>query len=95
MSILDKKDQRPNFKISFQDWVQPIRGTRNSVFNNEEEQFGVENLWDNKLGRTHEEFRSGQCFQSGTTHNHEIEMELDREYSVSAISILNRGDYRS
>ena len=57
------------------------------------ETYGVDKLWDNKLGRTPEEVANGTCFHSNGANDHRVELDLDGEYDVSAISILNRADF--
>ena len=87
-------DLSMTFDFLFQDWIKPKTGTSNSVYL-DHEKFNVEKLWDNKLGRTKEEFDNGTCFHSKEyTYNHKLELDLAGEYDITAISILNRSDFR-
>ena len=81
-------------RLVFLDWTIPVSGYSSSVYSNDHELYGPTNLWDNKLGRTKQDFNQGGCFHSTTPGPHSINFDLGSEFNVTAITMLNRRDYR-
>ena len=82
--------------FEFIDWTKPIAGYSSSVYQNKTKHYGPENLWDNKLGRTFDEFDGGgDCLHSSEFGLDTVDLDLGSEFNVTAISILNRRDFRS
>ena len=59
-------------------------------FNGDVSRYGLNRLWDGKLGRE-SDFDDFSCFHSAlNTGIHNVFLDLGTEFQISAVSILNR-----